>query len=77
MISVTHSGVGNVIELNQEHYRRLGKRYDINPDYVELMFRIKEKREKYNLPYAHIKKLLYFFQKSNEYISITYVQVIP
>ncbi|MFH1050107.1 MAG: AAA family ATPase [bacterium] len=74
LISVTHVGVANVIELNNEHYRRLGDKLQINPDVNELLLGIKERIAEKNLdiPSGHIKKVIYFFKKANNYIAAKY-----
>jgi len=74
LISVTHIGVANVIELNNEHYRRLGEKYRINPDVHEFLLGIKERISDKHLriPTPHIKKILYFFKKANELIETKY-----
>jgi len=72
LISVTHSGVGNTIEFNNEHIRRLGERIPLNPDYKEFLLYIKKKQKKMHIPTEHIKKLLYFFNEANQYIKKNY-----
>ena len=37
MLSVTHLGPGSRIEFNEEHFKRLGRRYVIEPDACELL----------------------------------------
>ncbi len=72
LISVTHTGVGNTIDFNNEHIRRLGERFALNPDFKEFMLYIKKKRDKLKLPPEHIKKLIYFFNDANELIAKNY-----
>lgn len=74
LISITHIGVANVITLNNEHFRRLGELYHINPDVNEFLIGIKERIEskKLNIPTNHIKKVLYFFKKANDLITEKY-----
>ncbi len=79
MLAVTHSGAGSTVELNFEHYRRLGNNvpYVIPPDYIEFFLYMKTKFENKENIYKekkHIKKLLYFFIKANEYIEKNYGQ---
>lgn len=71
LISVTHTGVANTIELNDEHYRRLGNLVKVQPDFREFVLNLKTK--KYNeIPKLHKKKLLYFFRKANDFIEKNY-----
>jgi hypothetical protein len=72
MISVTHTGVGNVNEMNNEHFRRLGSRFDFEPDYKELLIYLKDNILKYKLDYFQCKKILYFFVEANNYITQKY-----
>ncbi len=74
LISVTHTGVSNVIELNNEHFRRLGESYPLNADMNELLLYIIERsqKKKLNLDYSHTKKILYSFYKINKLIEEKY-----
>jgi adenylate kinase len=74
MISITHFGVGNTVEINNEHIRRLGEPIPLDADVNELLLYIIERTEKkkLNAPYSHIKKLLYTFKKANEFINENY-----
>ena len=44
LISVTHAGVSSRVELNNEHFRRLGEPIYLNPDRKELILYLREKR---------------------------------
>jgi hypothetical protein len=74
LICVTHIGVGNVIEFNDEHFRRLGEEHHIPPDVNEMIIYFREQNEKGKLKLVpeQLKKVLYFFSKANEYISQKY-----
>ena len=74
LISVTHTGVSNVIELNNEHFRRLGESYPLNADMNELLLYIMERtqKKKLNLDYNHTKRILYSFYKINKLIEQKY-----
>ncbi len=72
LISVTHSGASSTIEFNNEHIRRLGEKINIYPDYKEFLLYVKKKMSKQNLSLTHVKKLIYFFIQTNEYISKNY-----
>ncbi|MBI5323882.1 MAG: hypothetical protein HZB41_01130, partial [Ignavibacteriae bacterium] len=74
MISITHFGVGNTIEINNEHIRRLGEPIPLDADVNELLLYIIERieKKKLNASYSHVKKLLYTFKKANDYINKTY-----
>ncbi len=72
MISITHSGVGNVIEMTAEHFRRLGDLYFLPPNDKVFLLYLKTVREKYDLDYYRIRKLLYSFKEINELIREKY-----
>ncbi|MCD4737019.1 MAG: hypothetical protein K8R53_13325, partial [Bacteroidales bacterium] len=67
LISVTSAGKSNVININEEHSRRLGKaRFFMFPDVSEFYMALKKKFDLQNpLEKKHLKKLLYFFVKAN------------
>lgn len=74
MICVTHIGVGNVIEFNDEHFRRLGEEHHISPDPNEMIifYREQNAKGKLKIPPQHLKKAIYFFIHANEFISAKY-----
>lgn len=74
LISITHIGVANIVELNNEHFRRLGDELPINPDVNEFLLGIRERKtdKKLNIPFSHIKKVIFFFDEANEYIAGKY-----
>jgi shikimate kinase len=74
MISITHIGASNVIDLNNDHIRRLGTRLFIPADLNEFILYLQERIEKKKLKVApvHLKKVLYFFKKTNDYIENKY-----
>lgn len=43
LICVTHEGESNIVELNDEHYRRLGEVIFLKPNYIEFMLYLKNK----------------------------------
>ena len=73
-IAVTHVGVANVIELNDEHFRRLGTPYPINADFKEFLLYIIERieKKKVELSFQQAKKIVYFFYKANAIIEEKY-----
>ena len=79
VISVTHAGVGSKIELNNEHFKRLGGQYFIRPNVTELLLYLRSKRAECKssdqspgcsllLDDQHLKSFIYFFLKTNELI---------
>jgi hypothetical protein len=72
IMSVTHSDVGNIIAFNAEHFRRLGELYKLNSNYRVLLLFIKNKLKGKDYNYSHLKKLLFTFIRTNEYIENNY-----
>jgi hypothetical protein len=88
IMSVTHLGPGSKIEFNQEHYKRLGQPYEVEPNACELLdYMRKEARElagevrrdssKYNdmadlISTANQRRMLYFFLKTNAMLRARY-----
>jgi hypothetical protein len=74
LISVTHIGVTNVIELNDEHFRRLGEPHYLGTDYKEFLLYLIERieKKKLNISYDHAKALTFFYTKINKYIEENY-----
>jgi hypothetical protein len=72
LLSVTHTDVGNLISFSSEQLRRLGDVYELgaNTDVFLLYLRSVQKTNKFT--YSHIKKILYFFEKSNNLIAEKY-----
>ena len=44
LIMTVHGGLGNRVNLNNEHFKRLGSKVDIDPEYLELIQYIREKK---------------------------------
>jgi hypothetical protein len=44
--SVTHLGPGSLIEMNEEHFKRLGRQYILQPDARELLALLRQQAEK-------------------------------
>lgn len=72
MMSVTHSGVGQVVPLNNEHFRRLGNPFFLAPNTRELFLHLSPKFKKQGLPRLHLKRLLYVFEKTNRLVRERY-----
>lgn len=83
VFSVTHSGVGSKIELNNEHFKRLGGQHFIQPNHKELSLYLFGKKEACHsnpndknctalLDTSYLKGFLYFFIKSNKMIEKKY-----
>lgn len=72
LLSITHSDVGNIIEMTSEHFRRLGDVYRLGTNLNVFILQLQDKIKKENLNYTHIKKLCYLFKKANEYIANRY-----
>jgi hypothetical protein len=88
IMSVTHLGPGSKIEFNQEHYKRLGQPYEVEPNACELLdYMRKEARElasevhkdssKYHdmadlISTANQRRMLYFFLKTNAMLRTRY-----
>jgi hypothetical protein len=88
ILSVTHLGPGSKIEFNQEHYKRLGQPYEVEPNACELLdYMRKEARElalearsdssKYRdmadlISTANQRRMLYFFLKTNAMLRARY-----
>ena len=72
IIAVTHTGVANVISLNDEHYRRLGEKITIGSDEREFLLYLKERKIKDSLTFNHSKKLIYLFYNINKLIANKY-----
>ncbi|MBK8556570.1 MAG: hypothetical protein IPL65_12740 [Lewinellaceae bacterium] len=84
LISVTHLGPGSLVELNEEHYKRLGRPYALEPNPNELWNWLQEQKVKIiargaTAPAdssrltalqdtAQMHRFLYYFTKSNEMI---------
>ncbi|MDX2135169.1 MAG: hypothetical protein SFV52_10290 [Saprospiraceae bacterium] len=88
LISVTHLGPGAYIELNEEHFKRIGRLYIIEPNARELLAKLNQKAGDINAkPHRNrvdenrlaalrdtqqMLQFLYTFQKANETIARLY-----
>ena len=80
MLSVTHLGPGSKVEFTEEHLKRLGRRYVLEPDACELLHLVDKKAKKQleNGGQAWLqdstarRNLVYYFLKSNELVRQKY-----
>lgn len=86
MISVTHLGPGSIVELNEEHFKRLGKQYILQPNPAELLKYYERQANKYSASKdtlqqqkardmrdtAQMHRFLYYFIKTNRLIDKRY-----
>ncbi len=80
MISVTHLGPGSITEFNEEHFKRLGEQYVLepNPQELKIWFKAQLKEEKDELALAALKdsnqlrNFMFFFLKMNQLLKNRY-----
>ncbi len=88
--SVTHLGPGSLIEMNEEHFKRLGRQYIMDPNPRELLAWLRQQREKLSEKAAsdpedalrlaalqnpeQMQRFLFYFLKSNTFIRETYAE---
>jgi hypothetical protein len=80
MLSVTHLGPGSKVEFTEEHLKRLGRRYVLQPDACELLHLVDKKARKqleqggqvWLQDFSTRRKLVYYFIKSNELVRQKY-----
>lgn len=86
--SVTHLGPGSLIEMNEEHFKRLGRQYILQPDCRELLALLRQQAatlaakpapdadEKSRLAAlndkAQLQQFLFYFLKTNQILSDRY-----
>ena len=86
--SVTHLGPGSLIEMNEEHFKRLGRQYILQPDARELLALLRQQAEKLALKSspdpdetsrlaalrdtAQLHQFLFYFLKTNQLLADRY-----
>ena len=86
--SVTHLGPGSLIEMNEEHFKRLGRQYILQPDARELLAVLRQQAEKLAAKTsrdaedssrlealrdtAQLHQFLFYFLKTNQLIAARY-----
>ncbi|MBK7936401.1 MAG: hypothetical protein IPJ82_04670 [Lewinellaceae bacterium] len=86
--SVTHLGPGSLIEMNEEHFKRLGRQYIMEPNPRELLAWLRQQEEKLSTATApepkdasrlaalkdqeQMQRFLFYFLKMNKFIRETY-----
>lgn len=86
--SVTHLGPGSLIEMNEEHFKRLGRQYILQPDAPELLAYLHQQAEKLALKTdpdpeersrlvalrdsVQMHQFLYYFLKTNQMLADRY-----
>ena len=86
--SVTHLGPGSLIEMNEEHFKRLGRQYIMEPNPRELLAWLRQQREKLsknNSPGPEdasrlaalndpeqMQRFVFYFLKANKFVKETY-----
>lgn len=89
-ISVTHLGPGSLIEMNEEHFKRLGRQHILHPDARELLGLLHQQAQKLSKQTAldstdasrlaalrdtaQLQKFLFYFLKTNQLITSRYGQ---
>lgn len=72
LISVAHSGITAEKTLTDEHYRRIGNLITNYPSETEYIIYLRGIYEDGKIDYAQFKKLVYFFSKTNAYLTENY-----
>jgi hypothetical protein len=86
LISVTHLGPGSLVEFNEEHFKRLGRQFIVQPNPTELLAWLKQQEKKLAQSTApndqkrlqalrdtfQIHRFLYYFLKTNAFITHKY-----
>jgi hypothetical protein len=86
--SVTHLGPGSLVELNEEHFKRLGRQYILQPDAYELLALLRQEAEKLTAKTgldkedssrlaalrdsAQLQQFLFYFLKTNQLLAKRY-----
>ncbi|HRI60257.1 MAG TPA: hypothetical protein PK228_11055 [Saprospiraceae bacterium] len=86
--SVTHLGPGSLIEMNEEHFKRLGRQYILQPDARELIALLRQQAEKLSAKpnpdseeksrlaalrdTAQLHQFLFYFLKTNRLLADRY-----
>ena len=81
LISVTHIGPGSIVEFNEEHFKRLGPQYVLEPNPAEMAAYFALQRKSGNLDARHLEVLqdkkqlqgfLFYFLKINQLLRKRY-----
>ncbi len=86
LISVTHLGPGSLVEFNEEHFKRLGRQFIVQPNPTELLAWMRQQEKKLaqaNSPNDQLRlqalrdsfqvqRFLYYFIKTNAFITNKY-----
>jgi hypothetical protein len=81
LVSVTHLGPGSQVEFNEEHFKRLGRQYVLDPNPLELLAVMRLMQQKTDLTPAQAKavhdvaetrRFLYYFLKINQLLRTHY-----
>ena len=81
LVSVTHLGPGSQVEFNEEHFKRLGKQYVLDPNPLEMLAVMRLMQQKTDLTTAQAKavhdvaetrRFLYYFLKINQLLRTRY-----
>lgn len=86
--SVTHLGPGSLIEMNEEHFKRLGRQYIMEPNPRELLAWLRQQREKLLKNNSRgpedasrlaalndpeqMQRFVFYFLKANKFVKETY-----
>ncbi len=86
--SVTHLGPGSLVEMNEEHFKRLGRQYILHPDARELLALLRQQSEKLAAKPAptpdessrlaalrdttQLHQFLFYFLKTNQLLAARY-----
>ncbi|MCA0238869.1 MAG: hypothetical protein LCH81_21020 [Bacteroidetes bacterium] len=81
LVSITHLGPGSQVEFNEEHFKRLGKQYTLDPNPLELLAVMRLMQQKTDLSpeqakavrdVAETRRFLYYFLKINQLLRTRY-----
>lgn len=88
--SVTHLGPGSLIEMNEEHFKRLGRQYILQPDARELLALLRQQAKKISAiknpdadeksrlaalqDTAQLHRFLFYFLKTNKLLAARYAE---
>ena len=86
LLSVTHLGPGSLIEMNEEHFKRLGRPYVLDPNPRELLAGLRQQADKLKQSddpdapsrlsalqdSAQLHRFLYYFLKTNQLLRNRY-----
>lgn len=86
LVSVTHLGAGSLVEFNEEHFKRLGRQFVVEPNATELVAWLHQQERKLAKSAdakdqarlqalrdtAQVQQFLYYFLKTNALINYKY-----